>query len=303
MLLKLTLTFCAVHALYRLGDDEPGGPDTACIPMRIRRVWSVLAFALVLGTWLVDSWWLKAPAMFALLMAMACRNVRITWKKKKLRISGVLGYRWTYEYAQLRYLPGKLPFIVTNNHVFFRWPGMVGVDAFAAQAIERLKIIVPGQKYRSSGYVDSKENAENRKRLWERLGMAAVILMLLWFACQPITAETGAINTRVLTEAHLRRDDRISLTFEGLRYPHRIPYNDATAALLEEDALGRTYIVQENFAGRRRASKYNQVIALRDEQGRVFRTWEESAAARRAGIPDLTGALVIFWFCFSPRKT
>lgn len=303
MLLKLTLTFCAIYALYRLGDDEPGGPDTACIPMIVRRVWSVLAFALALGTWVLDSWWLKGGAMLALLMAMACRNARIVWKKKRLRISGVLGYQWTYEYAQLRYLPGKLPFIVTNNHVFFRWPGMVGMDTFVAQAIEKLKIIVPGQKYRSSGYMDNKENAENRRRLGVRLGMAAVMLMLLWFACQPITADTGTINTRVLNAVHLRRGHRISLEFDDLRYPHHIPYNDVTAALLEEDALGRTYTVQEIYSGSRRSTKYYEVISLQDEQGQVYRTWEESAAARRAGIPDLTGALVVFWFCFSPRKT
>ncbi len=301
-MLKTILTFCAVYALYRLGDDEPGGPDTAYIPMKIRRIWSVLAFALALGTWFLDSWWLKGGAMFALLMAMACRNVRIIWRKKNLHISGVLGYRWTYEYAQLRYLPGKLPFIVTNNHVFFRWPGMVEVDTFAAQAIEKLKIIVPGQKYRSSGYVDSKENAENRRRLGVRLGMAALMLMLLLFASQPITAETGTINTRVLTAAMPYAERQIRLQFDELDRWHRIPCNDATAPLLEEDAIGRIYTVQEDYKPRRRRGYY-QVIALTDEQGHIYRTWEESAAARQSGIPDLTGAMVVFWFCFSPRKT
>lgn len=299
-ILRILLSLCALHALYRLADDTPATAQTAYLPIGIRRVWSVIALVLTLLCLFTDDWWAILPAMAAHLGAMICRNACIRWDKKRFSISGALGLRWDYEYAQVRYLPGKWPLLITNNRCFILWPGMIWRDTFIAEASEHVRVAGYSQIYRKRAYKDTKQNAASRGIVLSNTALALLLAVLFAVLYWPITEKTGDVTEMTLVGARERSDTQLGLDFTGAG-DYRIALNDTTRALLEPDALGKSYTVQHQYrtsGSRSHRSRWYQVIALTDEDGVVYRTWQESAAALDAARPYGLAALTLTWFMF-----
>lgn len=299
-ILRILLSLCALHALYRLADDTPSTARTAYLPIGFRRVWSVLALVLTLLCYFTDAWWAILPAMAAHLGAMICRNVCIRWDKKHFCISGALGLRWDYEYAQVRYLPGKWPLLITNNRCFILWPRMVWRDTFIAEAREYVRVAAYSQIYRKRAYKDTKQNAASRGGVWSNTALALLLAALFAMLYWPITENTGELTQMTLQGAWERSETQLGLNFTGAG-DYRIALNDTTRALLEPEAYGKTYTVQQQYrssGSRSHHSRWYQVIALTDEDGVVYRTWQESADALAASSPYGLAALTLTWFMF-----
>ena len=298
--LRILLTLCSLYALFRLGDDTPATAHTAYLPIGARRIWSVAALACTLALWLTEAWWMIALSMLTLFGAMVCRNVCIRWDDRKLRITGAMGLQWTYEYAQVRYLPGKWPVIIIGMHPFVLWPGLVYRDTFLAHARERMRIVRYAQAYRKRSFADPKSNDVNRGCMLINVGFALALAALVSFTCWPVSEDTGSIIQAELEGAYIS-GSTINLNFIGYRV-HRIPNNDRTAPLLEEDAIGKTYTIQHKYqtAGRRH-NRYYSVIALADSDGTVYRTWQESAAVIDRLRPYAILSGIVGWFMFRKK--
>ena len=303
--LSLLLTAVSVFAVGRLAApidvSRSDGEQTAYIPLTWRRFWSVTAGALSLLTWLVPLWPVFIAAMGCHLGAMVCRNARIVWNNRRFRIAGALGLEWTYEYAQIRPVPRWLPLLRTNDRVFILWPGMVMQATFLQEAGKYAEVSARQQAWRKRGYADTKQNAANRSAILSNIGYALCIAALLAFWYWPITAESGKTAQMVLTEAHERLDDAIGLTFDA-GGDYRILRTEDTSALLDPDALNRSYTVQALRRYTSRPSRnWYQVIAITDDQGNALLTWEESAQRRADGFPMAAACGAIAWCCL--RRT
>lgn len=307
LLLRIMLTICALYGLYRLADDTPAAEQTAYLPIGVRRVWSVLGLALTLAFWFWDAWWVLIPALAAHLAAMICRNACIRWDKKRIHISGMMGLRWDYEYAQVRYLPGKLPLLITNNRMFVLWPGMVWRDTFIEEAREHVRVAGYSQIYRKRAYKDTRHNAASRNAMMSNLGIALLLGALFAYLYWPITADTGEVVELTLVEAWERGDDLIGLDFTDAE-DYRLALNNTTRALLEPDAVGQTYTVQRKYrvsGGRYHRSTWYNVVAIQGADGTVYRTWQQSAASVDRARPYGLASMALLWFMtrkHSPKR-
>lgn len=301
LLLRILLTLAACYALYRMQDADPTGPKTVCASRDARRTWTFAATALTAAMWLTTSWWVVGAAMLAHLGVLVCRNFCIQWDEKRAHISGLMGLRWDYEYAQLRYLPGRLPLIITTDHVFLLWPGMPGRTAFLQAAWEQVRIAVAGQRYRKRGWKNTKQNIASQNALMSNIGLALCLAALVTYMYWPITASTGDVVELTLERAWERRTGNIGLDF-GESRDYRIALNEKTADLLEADALGRTYTIQRRHkSGGKHGSPWYQVIALEAEDGTVYLTWEDSARTVDQGRPVAIATGIVAWFIISKR--
>lgn len=118
----------------------------------------------------------------------------------------------------------------------------------------------------------------------------------------PITAETGSQSTRALLKASAS-STQISLDF-GDAYRYRIPRSAATEGLLEDEAIGKQYLITAIRHNRRGSRDYNEVVALHCLDGKVYLTIQESETARLAKLPgrialftalDAGGCALLIW--------
>lgn len=301
LLLRILLTLAACYALYRMQDADPTGPKTVCASRDARRTWTFAATALTAAMWLTTSWWVVGAAMLAHLGVLVCRNFCIQWDEKRAHISGLMGLRWDYEYAQLRYLPGRLPLIITTDHAFLFWPGMLGRTAFLQAAQEQVRIAMKGQAYRKRGWKATKQNIASQNALMSNIGLALCLAALVAYLYWPITASTGDVVELTLERAWERTTGNIGLDF-GESRDYRITLNEKTAELLDDEALGQTYTIQRRYKpGGKRGKSWYQVIALEAEDGTVYLTWEDSARSADQGRPAAIATTIVAWFIISKR--
>lgn len=299
--LKILLTLASCYALYRLQDTPLTSPQTVCASHQSRRVWAFAATALTAALWLTDSWWVAGAAMLAHLGMLVCRNACIQWDAKRVHISGLMGLRWDYEYAQLRYLPGQLPLIITTDHIFLLWPGMPGRSDFLQAAWEQVRLAVKGQAYRKRGWKTTRQNIASQNALMSNIVLALCLAALVAYLYWPITASTGDVVELTLERAWERRTGNIGLDF-GESRDYRIALNEKTAELLEDDALGQTYTIQRRYRpGGKHGNSWYQVLALAAEDGTVYRTWEDSARTVDRGRPAAIATAVVAWFMIAKR--
>lgn len=300
--LRILLTLAACCGLYRLQDAAPTNPKTVFASREARRVWTFAATALTAALWLTDAWWIAGAAMLAHLGMLVCRNFCIQWDDRRVHISGLMGLRWDYEYAQLRYLPGRLPLIITTDHVFLFWPGMLGRSAFLQAAWEQVRIAMKGQAYRKRGWKTTKQNIASQNALMSNIGLALCLAALVAYMYWPITASTGDVVELTLERAWERNTGNIGLDF-GESRDYRITLNEKTAELLEEDALGQTYTIQRRYkSGGKHGNPWYQVLALEAQDGTVYLTWEDSARSIAQGRPAAIATAVAAWFIIGKRS-
>lgn len=299
--LKILLTFAACYGLYRLQDAPPSSPQTVCASREARRGWTLAATALTAAMWLTDSWWVAGAAMLVHLGMLVCRNACIQWDERRVHISGLMGLRWDYEYAQLRYLPGRLPLIITTDHFFLLWPGMPGHSDFLQAAWEQVRLAVKGQAYRKRGWKTTRQNIASQNAVYHNIILALCLAALVAYLYWPVTASTGDVVELTLERAWERRTGNIGLDF-GESRDYRIALNEKTAELLEEDALGQTYTIQRRYRpGGKHGNSWYQVLALEAEDGTVYRTWEDSARTVDRGRPAAFATAVVAWFMIAKR--
>lgn len=252
--------------------------------MGLLRFGVALTVAAAALCWVIPSWQTCLLGILAQLPVTMWRNCRIACDKRhRFTISGVTGLRWTYTYAEVHGLHG--PFLHAGGHVFLLWPGMVNRAAFIEQLRSGCEVAARDAKYRRNAPPRQPENEASMKKIGSAVLLTGLVALLVVFANQPITPDTGHVYEVTLRSAERFGND-IRMDF-GYRDRFELPYSEATSPLLEDCMRDSDFTVRAtHHTGRRTRDRY-EIIELTGKDGTVYYTWQDAEAQRQHEYPSI----------------
>lgn len=113
------------------------------------------------------------------------------------------------------------------------------------------------------------------------IALTIVGTLRLWL---PITAESGEEYILQLERAWMN-GRTMCLDFAGADDLFHLPRDAALEALLEPEAVGRSYRIIADYHARRHGSDYYDVYALYSTDGKAYLTIDETEALRHSMLP------------------